>query len=47
MISWLDWVSFIVSLVTFYVAFRMDRRQEHIMKDIRQREKEIADKVTQ
>ena len=44
-ISWLDCLSFVVSLLTFAVAYKFDRKQELILKDVRRREKEIADKV--
>lgn len=44
-ISWLDWVSFVVSLITFGIAFRMDLRQARILKEIKRKEEEIKRKV--
>jgi hypothetical protein len=42
-ISWLDIVSFLVSVITTIVAFRLDYRQSKILKDIKKREDEIKE----
>lgn len=44
-VSWLDALAFALNLVTFAVAWRVDRRQSRMLEDIRRREAEIQQKV--
>lgn len=44
-ITWLDVISFIITLINIYITYRVDKRQEAYLKDIRKREKEIEDKL--
>lgn len=44
-ITWLDVIAFIITLINIYITYRVDKRQEAYLKDIRKREKEIEDKL--
>lgn len=44
-ISWLDVVSFVVNIITFLIALRMDLRQARQLRDIKRREDEIKNKM--